>query len=100
MTIFLNEEGLHLLLDAADGPVAAEINRRAERVTELAQQNARQIMHRNPAVADAIGFALDADLTATIGIEDQGKQSRYLAQKEKREPGAWLLSALEVGFKS
>ena len=98
MSIKLNEPALHELLNGPTGPVAREILDKAERVVKLAQANAGIIMHHDPSVADSIGFDFAANLEATIGIEDAGRKERYLARKEKREPGAWLLSALEEVF--
>jgi hypothetical protein len=99
MNVTLSELGLVALLESEQGPVGQDLQRRAERVRQLAQERVRLIMIRSTVdVAQDVDFRIEAGPQAVLGIRDSGRISRYLAEKETRELEAWLKPSLRDGF--
>ena len=101
MTVHLNEAAISAFFRNPEGPVARNIETRAQRVAQLAQQNARVIMQRYAGDAGSfIGYRLEQGaegIQAVVGIQDQGKIASYLSEKEERER-VWLVPALRDGL--
>jgi len=100
MTVTLNEPALHRLLDARDGPVGRDLQQRADGVVNRAQVRVAIIMARSPVrVENDVGLVIEENpLRAVIGIRETGSITRYLARKEQREGGAWLVPSLRESF--
>ena len=100
MSVTLNTAGLSALLEAPDGPVGREVRQRAEQVSEAARKRVRFIMQRSPLgpiVSSDVGFAPHGN-GYEIGIRGSGRIDFYLAEKEVREDGVWLIPALAEVF--
>ena len=98
--IRLNEVALRQLLESQTGPVGRDLEERAERITRRARGRVAIITARSPVeVENDVDFVLSSNpLQAVIGIRDTGSITRYLAAKESREGGVWLLPSLAEEF--
>jgi len=98
--IRLNEIALRQLLESPLGPVGRDLEERAERITRRARGRVAIITARSPVnVENDVDFVISPDpLQAVIGIRDTGSITRYLAAKEGREGGVWLLPSLAEEF--
>ena len=98
--IRLNEVALRQLLESPLGPVGRDLEERAEQITRRARTRVGIITARSSVeVENDVDFVLTANpLQAVIGIRDTGSITRYLAAKEGREGGVWLLPSLVEEF--
>ena len=103
MSVVLNEAGVQALFHSPD--MHAMLARRAEAVVRLAREDVRnRILARTPLggqVAGAIDWQFREEPLASeavVGIRDEGSRARYLAHKETREGGVWLLPAFRKVF--
>lgn len=101
MSVTLNEAALRYMLEDPTGPVGLDLQHRAEAVTDIARENAQNIIKQLPATAVDYQIVNQNDgLAAIIGItrgEVSSRWSDYLAQKEIRE-GVVFADALERGL--
>jgi len=99
VTVTLNEAAISRFFSDPSGPLAQDIERRAQNVTNLARQNAQLIIESFP-VSSMIGYRMEQGpdgIQAVIGVTEDGRMARYLDEKEQRER-IWLTPALRDGF--
>lgn len=95
MTVTLNQAALELLLNTEDGPVGRFVAEQAEIVVDEARQNVREYYRKAPSltVAENVNYVMDGS-SAIIGIEEDRRKSKYLAQIQSQGRIPWLTDAL------
>ena len=102
MTVVLFDGVIDAYMENPQGPVARDVERRAQAVVEVARAGVRKIMHRAPFdVAQNVNYVMEGN-EAVIGIDVSqtlhgGRSPElYLDAKVAKEGGSWLGDALEA----
>jgi len=97
----INEEVFAFFTQSREGPIGREVESIAVDVANFARDNVRNILRADTAfgntVAESVSYTMIEGTEAVIGIEDNGRVERYLAEKALREAPGWLEGALQEG---